>query len=178
MGRTTHWRLRAWWDGRDLVVRWSLRVGQWLEPCVLAARVKSPRAVNPDALLAVNRLGDALAVWSAKGRVPTLWARFRPAGHGWSEPIRVTRASSIPVAYTADLGDGGHAAIAWMPRNGREIHVVRTLGAAPAGEADVQGHPGPRVPERWATHRAGSTRWVNGPPSRLSRRVTARRPGR
>jgi hypothetical protein len=133
MGRTTHWRLRAWWDGRDLVVRWSRRVGQWLEPCVLAARVKSPRAVNPDALLAVNRLGDALAVWSAKGRVPTLWARFRPAGHGWSEPIRVTRASSIPVAYTADLGDGGHAAIAWMPRNGREIHVVRTLGAAPRG---------------------------------------------
>ena len=125
--------LVAWWDGRDLVVRGSRRGGHWRKPCVLAARVRRPLSVNPDAWLAVNRLGDALVVWGAKGRVPRLWARFRPAGHAWSEPIKVTRGSNIPVDYTVDLGDGGHAAIAWMPRNGREIHVVRTSGQAPRG---------------------------------------------
>ena len=125
--------LVAWWDGRDLVVRWSRRDGEWRKPCVLAAHVKRPLSVNPDAWLSVNRLGDALVVWGAKGRVSQLWARFKPAGHGWSEPIKVTPGGSIPVEYTADLGDGGHAAIAWMPRNGREIHVVRTAGPAPRG---------------------------------------------
>ena len=125
--------LVAWWDGTDLVVRWSRPDGEWRKPCVLAADVKRPLSVNPDARLSVNRLGDALVVWGAKGRVPQLWARFKPAGHAWSEPIKVTRGSNIPVDYTVDLGDGGHTAIAWMPRNGREIHVVRTSGQAPRG---------------------------------------------
>ena len=74
----------------------------------------------------MNRRGDALVVWAAKGRVPQLWARYKPAGQGWTKPVKVTRTSSPPGSYTAELGDGGHAAITWMPRNGREVHIVRT----------------------------------------------------
>ena len=73
----------------------------------------------------MNRRGDALVVWGVKGRVPQLWARLKPAGHAWSEPLKVTRGSSVPDSYTTELGDGGHAAIAWMPRNHRQI-AVRT----------------------------------------------------
>lgn len=123
--------LMAWWDGTDLVVRWSRPGGRWRRPCVLAAGVKRPGWVYPDAQVTVNRGGDALVVWGAKGRVRQLWARYKPAGQGWSESVRVTRMSSPPGQYVAELGEGGHAAIAWMPRNGweihgREIHVVRT----------------------------------------------------
>ena len=44
-----------------------------------------------------------------------LWARFIPAGQGWSKPVKVTRASSPPGSSSVALGEGGHAAIAWMP---------------------------------------------------------------
>ena len=118
--------LLAWWDGTDLMVRWSRPDGGWRRPCVLAAGVTKPRSAYPDAQLAVNRRGDALVVWAAKGRVPQLWARYKPSGQGWTKPVKVTRTSSPPGSYTAELGDGGHAAITWMSRNGREIHIVRT----------------------------------------------------
>jgi len=117
--------LLAWWDGTDLTVRWSRPDGEWRRPCVLAADVKRPRSLTPDARLSVNRRGDALVVWGARGRVTQLWARFKPAGHAWSNPVKVTRGSNVPDWFTTDLGDRGHAAIAWMPRNGRQI-VVRT----------------------------------------------------
>ena len=115
------------WDGTNLVVKGSRPDGSWRRPCVLAADVNTPRSLNPDARLAVNRRGDALVVWGAKGRVPQLWARFKLAGRGWSEPLKLTRGSSPPDSYTTELGDRGHAAIAWMPRDGRTFHIVRTV---------------------------------------------------
>jgi len=116
----------AWWSGSDLMVRWSRPAGRWRPPCVLVAGVKTPRWVYPNAQLTVNRGGDALVVWSHRGRVPQLWARYKPAGHRWSEPVEVTPLDRSPGEYIAALGDGGHVAIAWMPRMGREIHVVRS----------------------------------------------------
>jgi hypothetical protein len=124
--------LMAWWDGTDLMVRWSRPDGEWRRPCVLATDVKRPRSLSPDARLSVNRRGDALVVWGAKGRVPQLWARFKPAGHAWSEPGKATPGSSLPDEYTTDLGDGGHAAIAWTPRISRQI-VVRTASLDAGG---------------------------------------------
>ncbi|RYU13945.1 hypothetical protein [Nocardioides iriomotensis] len=124
--------LKAWWHGTDLMVRWSRPGGEWRRPCVLATDVKRPRSLSPDARLSVNRAGDALVVWGAKGRVPQLWARLKPAGHAWSEPIKVTPESSLPDEYTTDLGDGGYAAIAWIPRNGRQL-VVRTVSLNAGG---------------------------------------------
>ncbi|WP_210441310.1 hypothetical protein [Nocardioides xinjiangensis] len=118
--------LLAWWVGPDLMVRRSRPNGVWRRPCVLAAGVERPYSVDPDAQLAVNRRGDALVIWANKGQVPELWARYKPHGQGWSSPVKVTRTSSPLGSYAADLGAEGHGAITWMPRNGREIHVVRT----------------------------------------------------
>lgn len=118
--------MMAGWEGTDLIVKWSRPDGTWRRPCVIAQGVNAPQSLNPGARVEVNRRGDALVVWGAKGRVPQLWARFKPAGRRWSQPVKLTRGSSLPDSYTTELGDGGHAAIAWMPRNGRQLHVVRT----------------------------------------------------
>jgi hypothetical protein len=117
--------LMGWWDGGNLLVRWSHPDGEWRRPCILAAGVKHPRSVNPDAQLTVNRRGDALVVWAAKGKEPHLRARYKRAGQGWTAPVNVTREGSPPDAFTIALGEGGHAAVGWMPRSGRQFHVVR-----------------------------------------------------
>ena len=36
----------AWWDGTDLMVRWSRSDGRWHKPCVLAADVSKPGVVS------------------------------------------------------------------------------------------------------------------------------------
>jgi hypothetical protein len=79
-----------------------------------------------DTQLVVNRRGDALVVWRAKGRVAQLWARYKPAGHEWMKPVKVTPTDSPPRAYFgAGLGDRGHAAVAWTTRNNHQIQVRR-----------------------------------------------------
>ena len=84
--------LLAWWDGTDLMVRWSRPGGGWRGSCVLAVGVTKPRSqYRRDAQIAVNRRGDALVVWADKGRVPQLWARYKPSGQGWTKPVKVTR---------------------------------------------------------------------------------------
>lgn len=117
--------LLGWWDGGDLLVRWSRPDGEWRQPCILAPNVTRPRSVNPDAQLAVNRRGDALVVWAARGEEPQLRARYKRAGQRWTAPMNVTREGSPPDAFTIALGEGGHAAVGWMPRSGRQFHVVR-----------------------------------------------------
>jgi hypothetical protein len=121
--------LTAWWHGADLMVRWSQADGQWRKPCVLAADVSKPRRSELDTQLVqlvVNRRGDALVVWRAKGRVAQLWARHKPAGRDWTRPVKMTPTDSPPQAYfVAGLGDRGHAAVAWTTRNNRQIQVRR-----------------------------------------------------
>ena len=74
----------------------------------------------------MNRRGDALVVWRAKGRVAQLWARYKPAGHEWTKPVKVTRAGQPAAGYFgAAIGDRGHAAVAWTTRNNRQIQVRR-----------------------------------------------------
>lgn len=121
--------LLAWWDGPDLLSQSSRPDGRWSAPCVLARDVGPDAYLTPEARLSVNRQGDALVVWPAGGQKPHLRARFKPAGHGWSDTIRLRHSEGVADYYTADIGERGHAALAWVPRNGRQIHVVRTTGA-------------------------------------------------
>jgi hypothetical protein len=119
-GRT----LFASWYGRDLMVRWSRSDGRWREPCVLAADVRKPRVFGEVATqVLVNRRGDALVSWRAKGRVQQVWTRYKPVGQAWTPPIRVTPAGSKLRQFVSDLNDDGHAAIAWTTRG--QLHVRR-----------------------------------------------------
>jgi hypothetical protein len=121
--------LTAWWRGTDLMVRSSGPDGEWRKPCVLAADVSKPHRSELEAplvQLVVNRRGDALVVWRAKGQVEQLWARYQPAGRDWMRPVKMTPTDSPPRAYfAADLGELGHAAVAWTTRNNRKIQVRR-----------------------------------------------------
>ena len=118
--------LIAWWHGTDLMGRWSRPDGRWRKPCVLAADVSHPRRSEDDTQVVVNRRGDALVVWRAKGREAQLWARYKRAGHDWMNPVKVTPTDSPPAGYFgAGLGDGGHAAIAWTTRHDQQIEVRR-----------------------------------------------------
>jgi hypothetical protein len=117
-GRT----LLASWEGRDLMVRWSRGDGRWRRPCVLAADVRRPRIFGEVATqVLVNRRGDALVAWRAKGRVQQVWARYKPVGEAWTPPIRVTPAGSKMRNFVSGLSDSGHAAIAWTTRG--QLHV-------------------------------------------------------
>ena len=116
--------LFAWWDGSDLMIRWSRPNGRWRRPCVLA-QVSKPRGILA-AELAVNRRGDALVVWPARDEVAQLWARYKPAGQAWTKPVELTRAPRLPETFIIAIGDRGHTAIAWTPRNDHQIQILRT----------------------------------------------------
>jgi len=118
--------LIAWWDGKNLMGRWSRPDGRWRKPCVLAADVSNPHRSELATQLVVNRRGDALVVWRAMGRVAQLWARYKPARHDWTEPVIVTPADSPSRAYFGvAIGDRGHAAVAWTSRNNHQLQVRR-----------------------------------------------------
>jgi hypothetical protein len=117
--------LLAWWDGTDLMVRWSRPDGRWHTPYVLAADVSKP-GPYPELHVHVNRRGDALVVWRAKGQVRQLWARYRPAGQDWTKPVKITSAASPPMRWyhsVVALGDRGHVAVAWAAHD--RIQVFR-----------------------------------------------------
>lgn len=119
--------LYVWWDEQRLMARWSRPGGRWREPCVLAEGAPDPRYFDDvDSHVAVNRRGDALVVWRTKDPTPQLWARYKPAGQAWTEPINVTaNASRLIGEFRAAIGARGHAAIAWMTGNHRQLNVVR-----------------------------------------------------
>jgi hypothetical protein len=118
--------LITWWQGTDLLFRSSGPDGRWRKPCVLAADVSKPHRSELDTQLVVNRRGDAVVVWRAMGRLAQLWARYKPAGDDWMEPVKVTPTDSPPPAYfVAGLGDRGHAAVSWTTRDNRQIQVRR-----------------------------------------------------
>jgi hypothetical protein len=120
--------LLTWWDGTDLVARWSRPGGRWRKPCVLAANVPHPRRDDLDTQVAVNRRGDALVVWRGKGHRAQLWGRYERVGHDWSKPVPVTLPGSRPRAmFASALGDGGHVAIAWTTQQNRQIDVRRAF---------------------------------------------------
>ena len=80
--------LLAGWRGADLVGRWSKPDGQWRQPFVLASDISLPRdppglfpapLLSPTVVVKVNRRGDAVVGWAAKGRVAQIWTRYKPA---------------------------------------------------------------------------------------------------
>ena len=109
------------------MTRWSGPGGRWREPCVLADGVPDPRYFDDvDSHVAVNRRGDALVVWRTKDQTPHLWARYKPAGQAWTEPLEVTaNATRLPGEFRAAIGARGDAAIAWMAANNRQLNVLR-----------------------------------------------------
>lgn len=116
--------LIAGWNGTNLVGRWSRTDGRWNKPFVLAARVPNPRYFSLE--VEVNRRGDALVVWGAKGRAEQLWVRYQLAGEPWTKPLQVTQGDNPPQWLSAAIGECGHSAIAWTTRDKGQIQVRRT----------------------------------------------------
>ena len=105
-------RCYAWWDGPDLMVRWSRPDGEWLRPCVLAAGVKRPLFGQPRRAARgepTRRCARGVGSQRRAAAVGPLQARRA----GVDEAGELTRADSPRVTYTVALGDRGHAAIAW-----------------------------------------------------------------
>lgn len=120
--------LYVWWDEQRLMTRWSERGSSWQEPCVLADGVSDPRYFDDVAShVAVNSRGDALVVWRTKDPAPQLWARAKPSGQAWTEPIEVTADTGRLLGeFRAAIGARGHAAIAWTTGNRRQVNLVQT----------------------------------------------------
>ncbi len=109
------------------MTRRSERSGTWREPCILADGVPDPRYFDKVAShVAVNPRGDALVVWRTKDPAPQLWARTKPAGQPWTEPIEVTANTGRSLGeFGAAIGARGHAAIAWTTGNSRQVNLVQ-----------------------------------------------------
>lgn len=120
-----------YWNKRRLMVRWSGRHGRWRKPCVLADRVSDPLDYDEDSdHVALNSRGDAVVVYRIKDDTPQLWARYKPAGRPWTEPIEATAEATGPQrAFRAAIGPNGHAAIAWVAPSFHQIDLIRMAPA-------------------------------------------------
>lgn len=120
-----------YWNRRRLMIRWSGRHGQWRKPCVLADGVSNPRYYDePSDHIAVNSRGDAVVVYRNKNPTPQLWARYKPAGQSWTEPIEATaEATGLQSEFRAAIGPSGHAAIAWVTPKFKQLDLVRMAPA-------------------------------------------------
>ncbi|WP_457191188.1 hypothetical protein [Nocardioides sp. P5_E3] len=116
-----------YWHQRRLSIRWSDADGRWHTPCVLTDRASNPFDSDEDSgAVAVNARGDAVVVYRITDDTPQLWARYKPAGQAWTEPIEVTAEATHPQrTFRVAIGPRGHTAIAWAAPNLKEIDVVR-----------------------------------------------------
>ena len=114
------------WDGAALMGRWSGSEGQWRRPFVLAADVPKTPKRGLTTQVEMNRRGDAVVAWGAKGRISHVWARYKPVGQQWTPPVRLTRADKPPQLFRVAIGDCGHVAFAWVAKDDdRELQVLR-----------------------------------------------------
>jgi hypothetical protein len=114
------------WSGADLMGRWSTPDGRWRKPFVIASGVSRTREWGLALDVEVNRRGAALVGWGAKGRVPQVWARYRPLGQtGWTPPVRLTRTDDPPELFRAAIGECGHVAFVWETRGNTQLQVLR-----------------------------------------------------
>lgn len=120
--------LYVWWEEQRLMTRRSGAGGRWRSPCVLANDVREPRYFDDvDAHVAVNSRGDALVMWRTKDPTPQLWARYKPSGQPWTEPLAVTPDDGRLLGeFRAAVGARGHVAMAWITGNSRQIHLLRS----------------------------------------------------
>lgn len=80
--------------------------------------------------VAINRRGDAVVAYRIKDDTPQLWARYKPAGQPWTEPIEATAEATGPQrAFRAAIGPSGHAAIAWVAPNFHQLYLIRMAPA-------------------------------------------------
>jgi hypothetical protein len=119
--------LYVWWEEERLMTRRSGAGGRWRSPCVLAEDAREPRYFDEvDSHVAVSSRGDALVMWRTKDPTPRLWARYKPSGQPWTEPIAVTpNDGRLLGEFRAAIGARGHAAMAWITGNSRQIHLLR-----------------------------------------------------
>jgi hypothetical protein len=117
--------LIAGWKGADLMGRWSRPDGRWRKPFVLTADVSKTLKWGLTERVAVNRRGDAVVGWGAKGRIAHVWARYKPVGQEWTQPVRLTRADKPPQLFRAAIGECGHVAFAWVTSGDPELQVLR-----------------------------------------------------
>lgn len=120
-----------YWQKRRLLIRWSGGSGRWRTPCVLADRVSDPRHYDRASdHVAVNARGDAVVVYRTRAPTPQLWARYKAAGQPWTEPIEATaEATGLHREFRAAIGPSGHAAIAWVAPNFKQLDFVRMAPA-------------------------------------------------
>ena len=117
--------LIAGWKGADLMGRWSRPDGRWRKPFVLTADVSKTLKWGLTERVAVNRRGDAVVRWGPKGRIAHVWARYKPVGQEWTQPVRLTRADKPPQLFRAAIGECGHVAFAWVTSGDPELQVLR-----------------------------------------------------
>ncbi|NPD04858.1 hypothetical protein HN031_09210 [Nocardioides sp. zg-1308] len=61
---------------------------------------------------------------------PQLWARYKPAGQPWTEPIEVNAgATGRQRAFRVAIGPSGDVAIAWVRPKFKQIDLVRMAPA-------------------------------------------------
>ena len=120
-----------YWHQRRLSIRWSDPDGQWHEPCVLTDRASDPFDSDEDSGdVAVNGRGDAVVVYRIIDGAPQLWARYKPAGQPWTEPIEVTAgATGRQRAFRVAIGPSGDVTIAWVRPKFKQIDLVRMAPA-------------------------------------------------
>jgi hypothetical protein len=122
-GRATY----MWWENQRLITRSSGRNGQWRRPCVLADDAREPRYYDDVTRhLAVNSRGDAVAMYRTRDRAIHLWASYKPAGQRWTEPAKITAGATRRYdEYRAAIGPDGHAAVAWITHNQKQLTMLR-----------------------------------------------------
>jgi hypothetical protein len=103
--------------------------GPWTKAVRLSARGEGPYALVPS--IAVDATGEAVAAWSIEQGVgrharATIFSASRPAGAGWSAPVRVGRERGEVEGVELALAPDGRAAMAWE----RERHFHYALESA------------------------------------------------
>ena len=137
--------------------------GSWSSP----RRISTPAAGTESPRLAMDRLGNALAVWQrSTGRDSVVQAAIRPDGGTWSEPQNLSGPDEV--AFNADVAArAGRLTAVWTVLRDRRTVIEassRTVdgswSAAQTISGPVGGYPRPSSP---STIRAQPSRRGAGP---------------
>ncbi len=98
--------------------------GSWSGP----ADLSSGRSIAEAPQVAVDRAGDAVAVWSDSANSPSvILGATRPAGGGWGGPQRLSEQGENSVEAQIALGPDGNGVGAWTRESGSHP-IVQALG--------------------------------------------------
>ena len=110
-----------------------------------AQRISEPAAATESPKLAMDKLGNAVAVWQrSSGHDSIVQAAIRPAGGSWSPPQDLS-APGVS-AFNADVGlKAGQITAVWMVMSGRQTAVEassRTVGGSWSPAVTISGPVG------------------------------------